>query len=635
MACAASTRDDVSLRAVPPFRSKSEPLARLTPLLAGALPLCWYLAAAGSHGGFGQEGDFVAAARAFSVPFPPGAPVSSLVSGLFALLPVGPLAFRVSVASALCAALTLGLFARALLATLQHVGVHGARARCALALLGSYFLAQSPLFLQQAVRPQLFALQFALSMMVIDTLLRFESDEPHGNTRHLYFGAFVQGLCFANHHVYGLLMLPVAAPTLGRLFAHRGFMGLMGHVAAPMLGFSVFIYVPLRVGLGYGLGQASGLTRMLTMLSAEPYWGPSYRAPIDALAALQGGLFGASKAWLLGAALLAALGLWVTLRSSSRRRFGLLWLIALTLPLISVQFVLQPRLLMDAWGALLPSACAAIVFVCAGLGAVLDTLCALWPRAEPVWSGALAVAAAACLLTQQVAPSSAQAALVDQLDDMTRRQLSTRAVLFCDDASSSFRHLGREAEEALRPDITLVPLAQRNVPHVLDEWARDSPELNETLRDLVLTGTLSTSSLQSLSARRPVYVEPSDGLPAALYGTALDEGLLVRVQPDGVTGGDLRAERAAQAVRLGRLYHGQRSYRTVAADAAYAMGRAHFYQALLRVRLADPEGAHDYCELSLLNGFDDPRPARLKRELADKLRIDIGSYLTAEKSTLR
>jgi len=606
------------------------------PFLSGALPLAYYLAAATSDGGYGQEGSFIAAARDFAVPYPPGAPVSSLLSSLLALLPVGPLAFRVSVASALCAALTLGLFARALLSTLNHVGVQNDRLSSALALLGSWCLAQSPLFFQQAVRPQVFALQFALAMMVIDALLRFEADEPHGSTRCLYFGAFVQGLCFANHHVYGLLMLPLAAPTLGRLFAQRGFMGLMGHVAAPMLGFSAFIYVPIRLGNhSYGLGGESGLSRVLSMLSFEPYWGPSFREPVHALSALREGLFAASSGGLLpGVAALVCIGLWVTLRSSSRRRFGLLWLIALTLPPLSVSLVLKPRLQEDAWGALMPSACAVIAFAACGAGVVLTSVASLWPRFEQLLTAGLVGLVALGLVLHQVTPGSAQLALSDTLDDLNRRTLAPHAVLFSDDASSAFRHAGREAEEALRPDLTLVPLAYRNLPHVVDEWAAANPELSDTLRDLVLSGQLSASSLQSLSARRPVYVELSDNAPVALFGTALDEGLLARVLPDGVTQGDLRSERAAQAVRLGKLYHGQPPYREVDSDASFLLGRAHFYQALLRVRLADLEGARDYCQLSLTSAYLDPRPGQLKAELLDKHKIDIEAYLKGKPDEL-
>ncbi|HKO93304.1 MAG TPA: DUF2723 domain-containing protein, partial [Polyangiaceae bacterium] len=262
------------------------------PWIAGSLPLAYYVAGASAHGGVFEEGSFVAAARELGVAYPPGAPIQTLLGAALALLPVGPLSFRVALASGLCAALTLALFSRALLLTLSHIGISDTRTAGLLSLAASLWLGQTPLFFAQALRPHVFASQFALSMLVIYTLLRFEAEEPHGTTRVLYFGAFVQGLCFANHHVYGLLMLPLAAPTLGRVFARRGFIGLMGHLAAPLIGFSAYLYVPLRLAHepASGLADASGITRLLTVLSIEPYAGPSFFAATPLLPALARGL---------------------------------------------------------------------------------------------------------------------------------------------------------------------------------------------------------------------------------------------------------------------------------------------------------------------------------------------------------
>jgi hypothetical protein len=117
--------------------------------------------------------------------------------------------------------------------------------------------------------------------VVIECLLRFELKEPTDDTRVLYFAAFVQGLCFANHHVLGLLMLAPAAPTVGRVFARRGFIGLMGHVAFPILGFSAYAYVPIRASQTprINFGDAYHLRNLYWMVNADPYWGPAYMEP--------------------------------------------------------------------------------------------------------------------------------------------------------------------------------------------------------------------------------------------------------------------------------------------------------------------------------------------------------------------
>ncbi len=525
------------------------------PWLAGALPLAYYVAAAHAHGGFFEEGSFVAAARDLSVAHAPGAPIESLLAAGLALLPIGPLPFRVAIVSALCAALTLALFARALISTLHHVGAAQGRFAALLALAASLWLGQTPLFFAQAVRPQVFAVQFALSLLIIYTLLRFEEEEPHGSTRVLYFGAFLQGLCFANHHVYGLLMLPVAAPTLGRVFARRGFIGLMGHLTAPIVGFSVYLYVPLRLGHmpESGLAEQSGVARVLTMLSEEPYAGPSWAPPISLSAIVGDGLALSSPGRLSVFGVLLAAGLWVSLRASHARRFGTLWFIAWVVPFVSVLWVLSPRVPEDAWGALLPSACALTALASAGCGYLCTRLLAL-PRMLHDALGLLWVALALLALSQRATGDARLLnQLADEADEQLRRRLAPDALLFEEEASSGFWFRGREAEEALRADVNLVPLALGARPHALEVWAERTPELAEALRAFVLAGELDVGTLQSLNALRPVYVEPSPALPRALRDSSVAEGLLLRVRSEGVTKRDAGEAQSENAQRLARV----------------------------------------------------------------------------------
>jgi hypothetical protein len=597
--------------------------AEAVPWIAGSLPLAYYVAGASAHGGFFEEGSFVAAARDLGVAHAPGAPIETLIAASFALLPVGPLSFRVALASAVCAALTLALFSRALLLTLGHIGFSDARSAPALALSGALWLGQTPLFFAEAVRPHMFSSQFALSMLIIYTLLRFEADEPQGSTRVLYFGAFVQGLCFANHHVYGLLMLPLAAPTLGRVFARRGFIGLMGHLAAPLIGFSVFLYVPLRLAQDTqtGLARASGLSRILAMLGAEPYAGPAFAPELSLSEALRSGLGARGAASVL--ALLVLAGLWVTLRSSQRRRFGTLWFLALAVPLLSAAFTLHPRLHEDAWGVLLPAAAGLCALGCAGAGALLGACANHSLGLSRGLSLALLLVSALGFARHEGETSAALTQLGDQLDDLTRRDLPPDAALFLADAASVFRHQGREAEERLRPDVTLVPLAFSALPHTVDAWAERHPELAEALRAWVLHAQLDAGSLQSLSAQYPVYVEPDVPSDAALYQASLDDGLLLHVISDGPTPTDLRAERGTQAARLGHLYPLPASAERLAQSGALLrVGRAHLLQAVARAALSDREGARDYLALSLESGVRDAKQAALAALLQRPEKLD-------------
>lgn len=535
----------------------SRAFSRAVPWLAGALPLAYYIAAAHSEGGLFEEGSFVAAARGLRVPAAPGAPIESLLGAGLALVPVGPLPFRVAVVSALCAALTLSLFARALMSTLRHLRVADERFGALLSLGASLWLGQTPLFFAQAVRPQVFASQAALSLLIIYTLLRFEEEEPHGSTRVLYFGAFLQGLCFANHHVYGLLLLPVAAPTLGRVFARRGFVGLMGYVTAPIVGFSIYLYVPLRLAHmpESGLSQQSGFARMLTLLSEEPYAGPSWAEPITLSSIVHDGLALSARAPLALLLLLFITGLWVALRGSQPRRFGTLWFIALAVPLLSVRWMLAPRVSEDAWGALMVAACAATAIASVGCAFLCTQLVRLPARAYGLVGAALIALALLALMLRDQGAARAEGRAAAALDTLTRRELAPGTVLFSDEPSSAFSFQGREAEEALRADVSFVPLWQRARPHAVEAWAEQTPELSDALRALVLSGALDPGSLQSLNALRPVCVEPSQTEPRSLLATSVADGVLLCVHSEGVTQRDRREAAQVRDARVARLAH--------------------------------------------------------------------------------
>jgi hypothetical protein len=615
------------------FSSDSEARASWAPWLAGSVPLAYYVAGASSFTGFGEEGAFVSAARQLDVTYPPGAPISVLLSAPFALLPLGPLSFRVAVANAVCAALTLGLFARALLSTLPHVGIKSAPLAGALAVAASLWLGQTPLFAQQALRPQLFAVQFLLSMLVFETLLRFEADEPNSSMRTLYIGAFVQGLCFANHHVYGLLMLPVAAPTLGRVFAYRGFMGLMGHVAAPLLGFSAYIYVPSRLASGAhgALAAQGGLARLSLMLGEEPYWGPDWAAPLPVLKTLREGLFGPGVAGLIALLVLSTIGFTSMLRSSNRRRFGLIWFIALVLPPGSVWLVLEPKVREDAWGALLPCAFALVAAAAVGAGLLLERLCGHLPGVARVLAPLL-IGLALLVFVRGAPAFASRPEFGDAFDELTRRTLPAHSALLLHDVGSTFRYLGGEAEEGgLRADVSLVPRAFRSFPHLLDQRARGQAELAPSVRELSRAGRLTTGTLQALSTRRPVYVELNEQLPASAYEISAEDGLWARVLSPQSVVSEARSAKAAQLVRMRRLYSTTGAFARLPHSAALQLGHTHLLQAVRRASLGDPDGARNYLSLCRALELDDPRVARLEQALARKSAVEIESYLRASE----
>ncbi len=125
-----------------------------------------YLSCLGARIYLGDSGELVAAAHTLDIAHPPGYPLWLLIARLFDMLPFATSAWRVALLSAVAGA--------AALAVLHKVAIRFATpgaAFAALALLGT-----SPLYWEQAVMPEVYALHSLLFALVLLALLSGRSD---------------------------------------------------------------------------------------------------------------------------------------------------------------------------------------------------------------------------------------------------------------------------------------------------------------------------------------------------------------------------------------------------------------------------------------------------------------------------
>lgn len=120
-----------------------------------------YLSCLGARIYLGDSGELVAAAHTLDIPHPPGYPLWLLIARLFDMLPFATSAWRVALLSAVAGATALGVLHRAAI----HFATPGA-SFAALALLGT-----SPLYWEQAVLPEVYALHSLLFAFVLLALL--------------------------------------------------------------------------------------------------------------------------------------------------------------------------------------------------------------------------------------------------------------------------------------------------------------------------------------------------------------------------------------------------------------------------------------------------------------------------------
>ena len=169
---------------------------RLQPALVAALLFCVYAATAPRTVMMEDDGLFILSSYFMGVAHPPGYPLHSLLGKLFTLLPVGTVAYRVHLLSALFGALScalLWLCARALL-----------EGRLA-AWLAALALGLSPAFWSQSIIAEVYTLNTFFFFALLWLALRGGS---------LALMAFLFGLSLANHWPLMLLGAPALAAAL-------------------------------------------------------------------------------------------------------------------------------------------------------------------------------------------------------------------------------------------------------------------------------------------------------------------------------------------------------------------------------------------------------------------------------------
>jgi 4-amino-4-deoxy-L-arabinose transferase-like glycosyltransferase len=272
-------------------------------------------------------GDLISAARTLGVPHPSGYPTYTLVAWLFTHLPVGVIAYRVNLLSAVCAAAAVALFFRSA-ERLLPPGKH----RPLLAAAAALTLAFSSLLWSQAVISEVYALLMFFGALLLWLLIRWREGGGQGN---LWLAALTLGLGLGNHLTL-ILVVPAAAIFL---WSDRSrWLRIRALLPAGLLyglGLSIYAYLPLaarhRPPVNWGNPQTwdgflwvvTGEQYQVFAFGLQPAAMP---ARIAAWAQLLGDQFGW---WGLGITLVGAWGWW-----RRDRRFallGLVWMLLVVL----------------------------------------------------------------------------------------------------------------------------------------------------------------------------------------------------------------------------------------------------------------------------------------------------------------
>lgn len=388
----------------------------------------------------GADGaELAAAAYVLGVPHPTGYPLYMLLGHVFTRIPVGEVAFRVTLLSVLSAAAASGLLA------LLAARLDGRRdaAQILGAASGGIALATSPLFWSQAVIPEVYSLHVLLS---VAGLLLLAAWRP-GADGVVVALAFVFGLGLAHHLTFVFLVglatvyLVWREPRLGR----RRVAGTC--VLAIGAGLCFYLYIPWRAvvdpPLNWGNAvDAKGLVDHVTGRAYQGYvlsqGGELVRDRVPVLARL----IGEQLTWPgLAVAVLGLIQLW-----RERTAFGLVLLgLAGASAVFSLIYVAAA-----GQNYVLP----AVTILSLGLGLGVARLAR--DVNPPVAAGIVLVLAVWQLTTNWARLDLSQDYAAATYARQTMASAEAGALLYTDSDEHTFALWYAQAVEGLRPDVIVI-----------------------------------------------------------------------------------------------------------------------------------------------------------------------------------
>ena len=289
----------------------------------------------------GDSGEFQFTGAILGVPHPTGYPLYTLLNKLFSFLPVGDVAYRVNLSSAVYAALACGLVTGIVYHLLSYPGTaHWGNlratpagdaaatapplARAVVSVGAGLLLAAAGTLWAQALVARSYALNALLVALAVALLLGWRAT---GRTR--WWAAFwlVLGLCFTHHGTtivlvpgYGLFLLALEVTARrGEPWRHRLGRWALG-LGAFALGLTPYLFLAYRFVRGYTYywGEPQTWADVLYLARGTPFQGQIFAYPLTPDGQWARVIFGGDQIVAQFGSVGALLALWGLLR--------LLWL---------------------------------------------------------------------------------------------------------------------------------------------------------------------------------------------------------------------------------------------------------------------------------------------------------------------
>jgi hypothetical protein len=220
-------------------------------------------------------GDLITAAVTNGVPHPPGYPTYVTLGQLFARVPLGDVAYRFNLFSAVCMALAAGL-------TALSIATFVARGVRLIAIIASLFFATAPMVWGQATIAEVHALNACLVALCVYLVAPIVFRRESVSLGRLTLAAWLWGVAFGNSITVAALTplmivawwLMIVAWWRSRQVNNSPYTFILP-IMAFFFGLSLYALIPLRAAQQPPInwGDATSLDRFVALITAEMYRG--------------------------------------------------------------------------------------------------------------------------------------------------------------------------------------------------------------------------------------------------------------------------------------------------------------------------------------------------------------------------
>lgn len=602
---------------IPASLERDRFIERAAGFAAFALPALLGVIAASREPYWLDSPELTAAVQTLGITHPPGHPLYVILAKPFTLLPLGGIAFRVSLASAFfgaCASLLLYhlIFAivRRLAQPLESWIVS------TVSLAAALIAAVAPGWWFQCVRQEVYSLQAFLVLAALFPFAIFSLSPPdRADLRYLYLSAFLTGIGLTNHHFIMLCAVPCAVPQLVALSKRMPLRRLSGVVArlvaATTCGLVPYLLLPLRSasGVAVSLGGVHSPSELFWVVSAKVYQKTMARQhstefderSVDALFTVMGQMGPVVVVVALG-------GFYMMLRRRRTRMTGALMALLAVVPLVLRAAMGFDPFNPDYYGYLL-STLAALSVGFAVFAAVLVNVVRSHARYGRIAAVALTVLLALIPLLRakaafpEVSLTSFRATRL--LRDQGFRRAVPGSLIFAFDYNLFFMLWSARFIDGSRPDLTVTNPTMLAYPGYLNVTLAEHEELKPLARAMLVQGELTESAVASLALLSPFRMEPSLDLSEEVVRYMRPDAMLYQTVPEPLAPADVEAASPDYLATWQRLYEilgdGRKERETLR-----MLTWTHFQDALFMARRGDREGAMKAVEMARLLAPESP-----------------------------